>query len=1812
MLTSSKHMSVGQASSYFEDEKGYYNNSDHDGSGHAIIKGKLAEELFLAGIDGNKLHTYLTTADFEKIAALDEVISKEGISNIVSKLDKLNELASLAGKERRAGFDIQMGAPKELALLRAIMFAEGNLEMVEKIDAALKNAADASISEIEKMIGYRETKDKKTELIRGEGIVYNQIQHLLNRDGEVYLHYHHFIYNMIRTADGNYRSIENEIFFKNQDYMHIFFHAALAKELSEMGLTIEIIDPKKGTFRIIGIPEQAIKDYSKRTETIEALISEEEAKIGRAMTESEKQKFKLIHRPVKDKTLSAQIVQIETAERLKTDYAFGYEEALSLFSENIKNKKTSLEEIVELDLDAELMPQLEAAGITFDIQGIEMFSDEILAKYAARKEFERGEFDAPLKQFSGSEFKEFSKNNILASIVSERVNGNINYTAGFIVELFKKEKLKIGTYSVRKKVFEITDIPQKLRDKYIEYSNIEANATSDYIDKLIINDMQEIFENFGGEKNASFYDITAIKKDLENDIFVLKNIVDANIRNATIEKFSSLSEEELNSKIDLAIETIHNHESVFNPHDLAKCVLQITFGQGTLVSPEEISRAIALRDDLIRFSDGTMTSKTMYEKESFIFNAMDLSRGTMSPLVSNEEKKEIFNRLKRDGIVLREAQSGALNALLSTCDQFYGIQGYAGTGKTFSAALLPQLLGERVEMVGLAPTNNAADILSKDIANSKTIQLFLKQKLISTRDNVQRVYVVDEMSMVSSSMFHDLVKKITFEDPTAKVILMGDREQYNSVGAGKVFADLQDFHKIEYSVIDEIVRQESEILKSAVAEMVYKKDMPAALKILLDNDMLVEEADEQKRFEILVNRALSGQLSEAVVGCSLNRDITKINALFHEEQKKRNEIENGLISEILVPRTIDEVSKLIGESYEIGMKLVRNPDGAMFTVISCHPDSSIVMVTDGVENFEINLNDDSQRFSFYDHREVEFSIGEPVIFGRKTKIDGVEIKSGRYGKIVGIDHNKNTLEINLSNAKDKRTISLDMNEYKYLSHGYATTPQKLQGATAKNKFALLHAQITTKEAMYVSLTRAKENFFAVTNNLDILKIAALRETIKTSTYGREIDYTYEPEVNIKGTQQHLLNELREKGTIDYFITLAADQLNRQVALFTAEELIKRTIQIAISEKIVLDPTQLIEDIEKSENIIHFDKKNVYENTQLSGIKYYEMEKEIDRTLKNGINVMKPTATMNEIDEKIERLEQTLKLNDKSLTKGQLDALRLILSTKDKYNIIQGRAGAGKTFMVEKAKELAKSFNLEFVGQSFMGAAADELEKASGIKSCTIDSFLLSPERVSNPLKQSAYVIDEAGMMDAHLFAKILDRAEKENAKIFFIGDRDQFPAVGPAAMFAHAQSVLNVVEINEIRRQKEGSVAQSIVQQLAFNNDRESAIEKVMQLMKQNNMLATTPGVIVQKEAIVEDMVTEYLNGDWNKKLMISSTNEIRRKLNDLAHNTLMSKGEIKDERSLSTLSEWRLTPIEKRFAKNYKNGLIVMANSPNFFEKGAAASEKCRILRTDEKNNIITVERPSGKIEKILLSKDSDRISIFEPVERKFSVGEPIVFKKNQGSAIKNGQKGFIVDIDANQKSISINKAEIGKAPDIVKVDLASYNYFELGHALTDYNSQGKTTDSILIYANSKLANFNAFYTEITRTREKIKLWTDDVKKFIGNVKLDVEKSTTMGKTPIEIKTTLKKGNENENRKSYTPGVHGSTIDRNIGSQNRQEHSAVNGENEFTRKNDGRAYVAGRIRVIFRSISRRAKEFIRNHEKNPVLEKNSSKQSTY
>ncbi|MFZ2889165.1 AAA family ATPase, partial [Sulfuricurvum sp.] len=1256
-------------------------------------------------------------------------------------------------------------------------------------------------------------------------------------------------------------------------------------------------------------------------------------------------------------------------------YAFGYEEALSLFSENIKNKKTSLEEIVELDLYAELMPQLEAVGITFDIQGVEMFSDEILAKYAARKEFERGEFDAPLKQFSGAEFKEFSKNNILAGLVSDRVNDDISYTAGYIVDLFKKEKLKIGTYSVRKKVFEIMEIPQKLRDKYIQHSNIKINATIkeefiDQINKLIINDLQEIFENFGGEKFSSTYDTTTIKKDLENDIFILKNIVDENIRNATIEKFSLISEEELNSKIDLAIETIHNHESVFNPHDLAKRVLQITFGQGTIVSPEEISRAIALRGDLIRFSDGTMTSKTMYEKESFIFNAMDLSRGTMSPLVSTEEKKEIFSRLKRDGIVLREAQSGALGALLRTRDQFYGIQGYAGTGKTFSAALLPQLLGERVEMVGLAPTNNAADILSKDIANSKTIQLFLKQKLIPTIDNVQRVYVVDEMSMVSSSMFYDLVKKITFEDPTAKVILMGDREQYNSVGAGKVFADLQDFHKIEYSVIDEIVRQESEILKSAVAEMVYKKDMPAALKILVDNDMLVEEADEQKRFEILVNRALSGQLSEAVVGCSLNRDITKINALFHEEQKKRNEIENGLISEILVPRTIDEVSKLIGESYEVGMKLVRNPDGTMFTVISCHPDSSIVMVTDGVENFEINLNDDSQRFSFYDHREVEFSIGEPVIFGRKTKIDGVEIKSGRYGKIVGIDHNKNTLEINLSNAKDEKTVSLNMNEYKYLSHGYATTPQKLQGATAKNKFALLHAQITTKEAMYVSLTRAKENFFAVTNNLDILKIAALRETIKTSIHGREINYTYEPEVNIKGTQQHLINELREKGTIDYFITLAADQLNRQVALFTAEELIKRTIQIGISEKIVLDPTQLIEDIEKSENIIHFDKKNVYENTQLCGIKYYEMEKEIDRTLKNGINAMRPTATMIEIDEKIERLEQTLKLDDKALTKGQLDALRLILSTKDKYNIIQGRAGAGKTFMVEKAKELAKSFNLEFVGQSFMGAAADELEKASGIKSCTIDSFLLSPERVSNPLKQSAYVIDEAGMMDAHLFAKILDRAEKENAKIFFIGDRDQFPAVGPAAIFAYAQSVLKTVEINEIMRQKNGSVAQSIVQQLAFNNDRESAVGKVMALMKQNNMLASTPGVIVQKEAIVEGMVAEYLNGDWNKKLMISSTNEIRRKLNDLAHDTLMSRSEIKDEKSLSTLSEWRLSPIEKRFAKNYKSGLIVMANSPNFFEKGTAASEKCKILRTDEKNNIITVERPSGKIEKILLSK--------------------------------------------------------------------------------------------------------------------------------------------------------------------------------------------------------------------------------------------------
>lgn len=147
------------------------------------------------------------------------------------------------------------------------------------------------------------------------------------------------------------------------------------------------------------------------------------------------------------------------------------------------------------------------------------------------------------------------------------------------------------------------------------------------------------------------------------------------------------------------------------------------------------------------------------------------------------------------------------------------IIGPPGTGKTTVIKII-SYIHERLtgssEKIFLAPTGQAAHRIAETIKNDAyTIHSYLNIGTEIIRDvNEQEeeenisssLVVVDEMSMVDMRLAYQLFSSI---DKTCRVVLCGDDEQLQSVGAGAVLRDMIQCNALCVATLNEIYRQDA-------------------------------------------------------------------------------------------------------------------------------------------------------------------------------------------------------------------------------------------------------------------------------------------------------------------------------------------------------------------------------------------------------------------------------------------------------------------------------------------------------------------------------------------------------------------------------------------------------------------------------------------------------------------------------------------------------------------------------------------------------------------------------------------------------------------------------------------------------------------------------------------------------------------------------------------------------------------------------------------------------------------------------------------
>ena len=224
-----------------------------------------------------------------------------------------------------------------------------------------------------------------------------------------------------------------------------------------------------------------------------------------------------------------------------------------------------------------------------------------------------------------------------------------------------------------------------------------------------------------------------------------------------------------------------------------------------------------------------------YSMESYIARKL-INLNVNSEIVKYGSIEEIEQYETLNKIELHENQKKAI--LAGTSEGVVVITGGPGTGKTtIVKCILKILKGHGLKCMLMAPTGRAAKRLEEQTGElASTIHRALEAnfagsgRVFSHDENnplEADAIIVDEVSMLDVFLMSSLLKAINFG---TRLILVGDKDQLPSVGAGNVLADIIASEKFKVVELTQIFRQSEDSMIAQNAHKINNSEMPDLLQ----------------------------------------------------------------------------------------------------------------------------------------------------------------------------------------------------------------------------------------------------------------------------------------------------------------------------------------------------------------------------------------------------------------------------------------------------------------------------------------------------------------------------------------------------------------------------------------------------------------------------------------------------------------------------------------------------------------------------------------------------------------------------------------------------------------------------------------------------------------------------------------------------------------------------------------------------------------------------------------------------------------------
>ncbi len=459
------------------------------------------------------------------------------------------------------------------------------------------------------------------------------------------------------------------------------------------------------------------------------------------------------------------------------------------------------------------------------------------------------------------------------------------------------------------------------------------------------------------------------------------------------------------------------------------------------------------------------------------------------------------------------------------------------------------------------------------------------------------------------------------------------------------------------------------------------------------------------------------------------------------------------------------------------------------------------------------------------------------------------------------------------------------------------------------------------------------------------------------------------------------------------------------------------------------------------------------------------------------------------------------LNKGPLTAGQKDAVKLILSAKDRVVGVQGYAGTGKTTMLNRARTLAEKKGWRMAGLAPSASAAQTLASEAGIPTETLQMFLARNAGVAEgrltkkgakemraAFAKTVLVVDE-GSLASTVQARDLLRiaAELRMPRVVLVGDAKQLDAVDAGKPFAQLQAAgMQTATMDEIMRQRDPVLREAVVASL--KGDIERAFEKLG-----SNVAEVKP------DNIAGAVAARWLRLDAEAREntgVMAPSHELRQAINGHIRERLDREGRIHGRAMVSErLVSKGYTNAEKALADNYAPGDVVAFHRP-YKRIGVEKGDERRVTGVDRRAGAVLLADGEGgsvawKPEEIGGRRGGSEVYRVEEIELR--AGDRIRWTRNDaGLGLVNSRTAEVLRVANGRVTFRL---EDGKTLDLGRGD-PQLRHLDHAWASTVHAFQGRTVDNVIAAMEARhkhLTTQKSFYVEISRARDRAELVTDD-----------------------------------------------------------------------------------------------------------------------